>query len=510
MKEKTIYIDGNTLTLLDIESVAFHGARVKIKPRAYKKIKKSRAFIEKIVSGHETVYGINTGVGSFSNKKIKPTELAKLQKNIVRSHCTGVGRMLHQQTTRAMMLLRANVLAKGNSGVRTETIEKLIEILNKNLHPVIYEQGSVGASGDLAPLAELALCLIGEGYFIYKDKIRKAGEVFKKENIEPLTLYAKEGISLINGTQLMTAVGALALIRAQRILKIADIVGAMTLEAVKGSHKAFDADIMKVRPHPGAIASAKNLRTLLTHSYIRKSHEGCSKVQDAYSLRCMPQVHGAVRDVVAFAGKTLAIEFNAAVDNPLIFPEKNKVLSCGNFHGQPVAYAMDSMGIALTGLSNISERRIEKLMNPIYSGLPPFLAKHGGLESGLMMVQVAAASLASENKVHAAPASVDTIPTSMDKEDHVSMGSIAALKTEKIMSNIEKVLAMEILCAFFALDHLYPLKPAEPLFRLYAFLKNFIPPLTDRPFNKDLALIDERIRDNSILTTVEKVTGRLL
>src|SRR3989338_214483 len=510
MKEKIVYIDGNTLVLPDIESVAYHGAQVKIRPGAYKKIKKSRTFIEKIVSGNKTVYGINTGVGSFSNKKIKPTELATLQKNIVRSHCAGVGRILGKHETRAMMLLRANVLAKGNSGVRPETIEKLLEILNKNLCPIIYEQGSVGASGDLAPLAELALCLIGEGSFIYKNKTCTAREVFRKEKIKPLTLYAKEGISLINGTQLMTAVGALALVRAKRILKIADIVGAMTLEAVKGSHKAFDADIMKVRPHPGAVASAKNLRTLHTQSDIRKSHEECAKIQDAYSLRCMPQVHGAVRDVVAFAGKTLAIEFNAAVDNPLIFPEKNKVLSCGNFHGQPVAYAMDSMGIALTGLSNISERRIEKLMNPIYSGLPPFLAKHGGLESGLMMVQVAAASLASENKVHAAPASVDTIPTSMDKEDHVSMGSIAALKTEKIMSNIEKVLAMEILCSFFALDYLYPLKPAKPLFHLYALLKKFIPPLTDRPFNRDLVLIDERIRDNSLLEAVEKISGPLL
>ncbi len=509
MKNKTIIIDGNSLSLNDIARVACDKAHVKLSSKAITKIQKARRFIEKIVAGKQTVYGINTGVGSFANKKIKPTALAQLQLNIVRSHCTGVGSFFDEETARAIMLLRANVLAKAHSGVRLPVIESVLTLLNRQLHPIIYEQGSVGASGDLAPLAQLALCLIGEGSFWYKNKITLASEVFEQENIKPLKLYAKEGIALINGTQAMTAIGALCLLRAKNILKTADLAGAMTLEGVKGSHHPFDLDIIKVRPYPGALSTSKNILKLVKNSQINKSHRKCVQIQDAYSLRCMPQVHGAVRDVLSFSEQTLSIEINSAVDNPLIFPEQNKILSCGNFHGQPIAYAMDALSIALTGISNISERRIEKMMNPLYSELPAFLAKDEGLQSGLMMVQVAAAALASENKVTAAPASVDSIPTSMDKEDHVSMGPIAALKTKKIVDNLEKVLAMEILCAFFALSHRLPLKGGDAVHAVFSFLQKLNPPIKDLPFNKDIALVQERIRDGSILHIVEKITGPL-
>ncbi|MBI2608817.1 MAG: histidine ammonia-lyase [Deltaproteobacteria bacterium] len=508
MKNK-IFLDGEILKLSDVEKVSLGGAKVSISPQAISKIQNGRKFIENIIDGKHIVYGVNTGFGHLSNKKIKNNELAQLQKNLIRSHCTGIGNICSKEVVRAMMLLRANTLAKGNSGVRLEVIEKIIELLNKDTYPIIYEQGSVGASGDLAPLAQLALCLIGEGEFLENGAPVPAKKYLSKKKIKPLVLYAKEGISLINGTQQMTAVGALCIEKAKRLLKIADIAGAMSLEAVKGSHKAFDEDIMRVRPHPGALECAANFKKLLKKSHVHKSHKKCEKIQDAYSLRCIPQVHGAVRDVLSFSEKILSIELNSAVDNPLIFPDKNKVLSCGNFHGQPIAYALDSLSIALTGISNISERRIEKIMNPAYSELPPFLSKHPGLESGLMMVQVSAAALASENKVHAAPASVDTIPTSMDKEDHVSMGPIAAFKLEKIVNNIEKILSMEILCSYLALHWLTPLKAGVGVDCVFQFLKDKIPDIYDRPFNKDFLLIQNLIQDNSLLKKIEKKVGAL-
>ena len=508
MKTK-ISIDGNDLKLSDVRKVAFHECRVTISEGARHKIKKSRTYIDKILQSRTPVYGLNTGFGSFSDKKIKHKDLQKLQENLIRSHCAGIGNILDYPTVRSLILLRANVLCKGLSGVRPTIPETLCLFLNQKLYPVVYEQGSVGASGDLAPLAQLALCLIGEGYFIENNKIQRASRILKKNKIKPISLAAKEGLSLINGTQLMTAIGCTNIFKARNILKIADIAAAATLESVQGSHKPFDPDIINCRPYKGAKDCASNLRILLKNSVLNKSHKNCSRVQDAYSLRCVPQVHGAVRDVYSFSKSLIEIELNSAVDNPLVFADKAKIVSCGNFHGQPIAYAMDCLSIALTGISNISERRLDKILNPTYSKLPAFLAKNSGLESGLMAVQYASASLASENKTLAAPASIDSIPTSMDKEDHVSMGPIAARKVRSILDNLENVLAMEILAAFFALEFYADLKPGRGISALCHFLKKFIPRLSERTYNRDIALVRERISDGSLLAAVEKECGLL-
>jgi len=446
----------------------------------------------------------------LSDQLIDRSQIEALQRNLIRSHSVGVGPLFDEVTTRAIMVLRANVIAMGYSGVRMEVLKRLIDMINKGVHPLIPEQGSVGASGDLAPLAHLTSVLIGEGEAVFQRKVMPGKKAMEKAGIPIVTLKAKEGLALINGTQVMTAVGLLALLRAERLCKVADIVGACTLEALKGTLSAFDLDIQKVRPFPGHLAVSKNFQKLDRDSEIAESHKFCSKIQDAYSLRCIPQVHGAVRDALAFVRKILEIEVNSATDNPLIFPDQGKILNCGNFHGEPVAFALDFLGIVVAELGGISERRIEKLINPALSGLPAFLTPEGGLHSGLMMVQVSAAALASENKVFTHPASVDSIPTSADKEDHVSMGTIAARKGRDIVKNVEYILAMELLCATQGLEFLLPLRPGIGVEEAYRVVREKVPPIKgDRRFSEDIKKIQLLIESGELLQRVERGVGGL-
>ncbi len=505
---KTIILDGEHLTLKQVEEVGEGKAQVKISPSVAKKVKRSRDFIEKALRQGQKIYGVTTGFGLLSDQLIDSSQIETLQRNLLRSHSVGVGPYFDEVTTRAIMLLRANVLAMGYSGVRMEVLKTLVEMLNRGVHPLIPEKGSVGASGDLAPLAHLASVLMGEGEALFNGKRMAGKKAMLRAGIPPLTLKAKEGLALINGTQVMTAVGVLALLRAERLCKVADVVGACTLEALKGTLSAFDTDIQKVRPFPGQLAVSKNFQRLDRDSEIAQSHRFCSKIQDAYSLRCIPQVHGAVREGLSFVRKILEIEVNSATDNPLIFAEKEKILNGGNFHGEPVAFAMDLLGIVVSKLGSISERRIEKLINPALSGLPPFLTKKGGLHSGLMMVQVSAASLASENKVLAHPASVDSIPTSADKEDHVSMGTISARKAMEIVRNVEHILAMELLCATQGLEFLLPLRPGIGVGEAYRVVREKVPPIKgDRRFSEDIGKIQSLIESGELLRRVEQVVG---
>jgi len=507
---KTVLIDGEHLTLEQVLEVAEYRARVRISPSVEKKVKRSRSFIEKALDRGEKIYGVTTGFGMLSDQIIDHSQIEDLQKNLIRSHSVGVGPNFDEVTTRAIMVLRANVIAMGYSGVRMEVLKGLVDMINKGVHPLVPEQGSVGASGDLAPLAHLTSVLIGEGEALFKGKVMPGKKAMRMAGIPILTLRAKEGLALVNGTQVMTAVGLLALLRAERLFKVADIVGACTLDALKGSLRAFDLDVQRVRPFPGSLAVSKNFRRMGRGSEIGKSHQFCSKIQDAYSLRCIPQVHGAVRDALTYVRKILEIEVNSATDNPLVFAEQKKILNCGNFHGEPVAFALDLLGIAVSELGGISERRIEKLINPALSGLPAFLTAEGGLHSGLMMVQVSAAALASENKILAHPASVDSIPTSADKEDHVSMGVIAARKGRDIVRNVENILAMELLCATQGLEFLLPLKPGVGIKEAYRVVREKVPPVKgDRRFSEDIREIQLLIESGELLHQVEKVVGKL-
>jgi len=506
----TVTIDGEHLTLEDVLEVAEGKAKVRISPSVSKKVRRSRDFIENALDQGEKIYGVTTGCGMLSDQVIDRSQIEALQRNLIRSHSVGVGPYFDEKTTRAIMLLRVNVIAMGYSGVRMELLERLVEMINKRVHPLVPEQGSVGASGDLAPLAHLTSVLIGEGKAIFQGKVMLGKKAMERAGIPILTLKAKEGLALINGTQVMTAVGLLSLLRAERLCKVADIVGACTLDALKGTLSAFDPDIQRVRPFPGQLAVSKNFQKLSQDSEIAKSHQCCSKIQDAYSLRCIPQVHGAVRDALAYVRKILKIEVNSATDNPLIFAEQGKILNCGNFHGEPVAFALDLLGIVVSELGGISERRIEKLINPALSGLPAFLTPEGGLHSGLMMVQVSAAALASENKVLAHPASVDSIPTSADKEDHVSMGTIAARKARDIVKNVEHILAMELLCATQGLKFLLPLQPGIGIKEAYRVVREKVPPIReDRRFSEDIRKIQLLIESGELLNRVEKVVGGL-
>jgi len=507
---KTVFIDGEHLALEQVLEVAEYRARVRISPSVEKKVKRSRDFIERALDQGEKIYGVTTGFGMLSDQIIDHSQIEDLQKNLIRSHSVGVGPNFDEVTTRAIMVLRANVIAMGYSGVRMEVLRGLVDMINKGVHPLVPEQGSVGASGDLAPLAHLTSVLMGEGEALFKGKVMPGKKAMRMAGIPILTLKAKEGLALVNGTQVMTAVGLLGLLRAERLFKVADIVGACTLDALKGSLRAFDPDIQRVRPFPGSLAVSKNFRKLGRGSEIGKSHQFCSKIQDAYSLRCIPQVHGAVRDALAYVRKILEIEVNSATDNPLVFAEQKKILNCGNFHGEPVAFALDLLGIAVSELGGISERRIEKLINPALSGLPAFLTAEGGLHSGLMMVQVSAAALASENKILAHPASVDSIPTSADKEDHVSMGVIAARKGRDIIRNVENILAMELLCATQGLEFLLPLKPGVGIKEAYHVVREKVPPIKgDRRFSEDIRKIQLLIESGELLRQVEKTVGKL-
>jgi histidine ammonia-lyase len=466
--------------------------------------------VDEIVASNKLAYAITTGVGKLSDVRIVGDQIRELQVNLVRSHAAGVGEPLSVAETRAMMLLRANSLAKGYSGVRAIVIDTLCEMLNRGVTPYVPSQGSVGASGDLAPLAHLALALIGEGECVDTTGARIAsGDALKRAQIKPLVLEAKESISLINGTQGMLAVGTLALLAAETLVDSADVLGGLCCDALKGTDTAFDERIHKARPHSGQMKTAANLRKMLEGSQIRESHRACGRVQDAYSLRCIPQVHGAVRDTLAHCREVFETEANSAVDNPLVFITdarsfKGDVISGGNFHGQPLAFALDFLAIALSALAGISERRIERLVNPALSeGLPPFLAQGAGLNSGFMMPQVTAAALASENKVMAHPASVDSITTSGNKEDYVSMGMTAAIKLKRIVDNTRNVLAIEALAVAQAIDFLAPLKTSKRGQAAHAAIRAVCPTVEkDRVMYKDFARIAELITSGKVAEVV--------
>ena len=511
MKQTPLKITGSDLTLFDIEDVARRGRPVVYAREALARIKEGRRFVEAIIERGDVVYGINTGFGILSDVRIEREAIVELQRNLIVSHSIGVGAALPPETVRAIMLLRANVLAKGASGVRVETALALLAMLNNGVHPFVPEQGSVGASGDLAPLAHLTLAMIGEGQAEYRGALYEGSEALSRAGLAPLVLEAKEGLALINGTQVMTAIGALATLDAWRAAKYADIAGALCVEALLGSVKPFDARIQALRPHPGQIAVAANLRKLLKGSPIVRSHKNCSKVQDAYSLRCMPQVHGASRDALRYAWQVLEIEANSGTDNPLVFASDEEVISGGNFHGQPVAIAMDLAGIATAELANISERRVEQLVNPaLSSGLPAFLVSNKGLNSGYMIAQVTSAALVSENKVLAHPSSVDSIPSSAGREDHVSMGTIGARKFRSILTNVQNSLAIEILCAAQAIDFRAPLACAKGTGAALACLRREVPFLDhDRALYLDQRKVMGLLQSGDLLAAVETAIGTL-
>jgi histidine ammonia-lyase len=492
-----IELDGQQLSLEQIEQVAHADERVALSDNARARVEASRRVVERIIETGEVVYGVNTGFGKLSDYVVAHDELRALQLNLVRSHACGVGQPLGADETRAMMLLRAAVLALGYSGARVAVVETLVEMIERGVVPFIPEKGSVGASGDLAPLAHLALVVIGEGEAFFEGERMAGAEAMRRARIAPVALEAKEGLALLNGTQALTAVGALALARAERIARAADVAGAMTLEALKGTPTAFDERIHRARPHAGQTASAAHLRALLAGSEIRESHrENDPRVQDAYSLRCMPQVHGAARDALRHARALVELETASATDNPLVFAETNELLSGGNFHGAPLAIGFDYAAIAMTHLGNIIERRIDHVVNPEKNvGLPPFLTAKPGVESGLMVTQIAAVALLNECKVLAHPASTDNLPTDGGKEDHVSMGMTAATKLRAIVTNIEYVLAIELLAAAEGLEHRLPLKPGHGALRGYESVRAHVPRLTrDRPLSSDIEKLAGAVR----------------
>jgi histidine ammonia-lyase len=527
---KALHISGNDLTLEEVREVARDRRAVLLAPDARPAVDRARAVVEALVAGDQVSYAITTGVGKLSDVRIARDQIRELQVNLLRSHAVGVGEPLSAVEVRAMMLLRANSLAKGYSGVRAAIIDKLCEMLNRGATPYVPSQGSVGASGDLAPLAHLALVLIGEGECL-EDKDGKGARIpgaegLRRADIKPLVLEAKEAVSLINGTQGMLALGTLALLAAETLVNSADVLGALTLDALRGTDVAFDERIHQARPHAGQIKTAANLRRMLEGSEIRKSHADCARVQDAYSLRCIPQVHGAVRDTLTHCREVFEVEANSAVDNPLVFSahvspahvgtaalgrpaERSSaeaaVLSGGNFHGEPLAFALDFLTIALTALAGISERRIERLVNPaLNEGLPPFLAPGAGLNSGFMMPQVTAAALVSENKVLAHPASVDSITTSGNKEDYVSMGMTAALKLRRIVDNTRHVLAIEAMAAAQALEFLAPLKTSKRGQAAVAAIRSVSPAMEkDRVMSGDFARLAELIASGRLAEALE-------
>jgi histidine ammonia-lyase len=475
-------------------------------------VTRSRKVVEEMLRSGKTVYGINTGFGHLANVRIDEANLRTLQSNLIRSHAVGVGAPFDIPTTRGLMLLRANVLAAGHSGVRLEVLNSLLGLLNAQIHPWIPAQGSVGASGDLAPLAHLALALMGEGWLHGPDgqRVETAG-VFSREGLKGLQLVAKEGIALINGTQAMTSLGALVLVRARQLAKTADLIGSMSVEGMMASYTPFDPRLHAIRPHPGQVKVASNLRTLLQGGNLNHSHAECEKVQDPYSFRCMPQVHGAARQAIDHAWDVLSIEVNSVTDNPTVFAEDGELLSGGNFHGQPIATALDYLAIGIAELGSVSERRMEQLVNPkLSSDLPAFLIKGSGLNSGFMMVQVTSAALASENKGLCHPASIDTIPTSAGQEDHVSMGPIAARKAMQVLENTERILGIEALAAAQALDLRKPLVPADGPAAAWEHLRQDVSYLdADRVLHQDLETAARLVRDGSLLEAAQAVVGTL-
>ena len=508
---KPIMIGMEKMSLEDLASIARHGVKVQLTKASVQRINEARQLIEQWVKEEKSIYGVTTGFGALSDVAISKKDTRQLQQNILMSHSAGTGDMFDEETVRAVMALRIKDFALGHSGIRLETVQHLITMLNKGIYPVVPEKGSVGASGDLIPLAHLSLVIIGLGEAYYKGQRMSGAEVLNHCGITPLRLEAAEGLALINGTQVMTAVGGLAVYDAVNLAKLTDIASAMSLEVLMGSRTEFDPRIHKVRPHPGQAAAADNMYRITQNSEIVTSHKDCHRIQDAYTLRCSPQVHGASKDAVHYAKKVLETEINASTNNPLIFPESRDFLLGGNFHGQPIALVMDFLCMGVSEFANISERRIERLVNPKLSGLPAFLVRDGGLNSGFMIAQYAAAALVSENKVLCHPACVDSIPTSANKEDHVSMGTISARKCREIIKNAEQVIAIELLCGAQALDLFTNMKPGEGTLAAYTIIRNSVPHLNgDRILHIDIDAVKQLMRNNKILDAVENKVGKLL
>ena len=508
-----VTINGESTTIKDIINVARNGYQVKISEDAVKKIQRARDFVDKLVEADKAVYGITTGFGEFSKVSISKEQAGELQRNLIISHSCGVGDHFPEEVVRAIMVLRVNALSKGFSGIRLETINGLVEMLNKGVHPAIPEKGSLGASGDLAPLSHMVLPLIGEGEAYYQGKLMNGAEAMRAAGITPVRLTSKEGLALINGTQVMTAVGLLTAYDAMNLSKLCDISASLTIEALNGITDAFMPELHEVRPHAGQITTAKNLLRILEGSE-RTTHQGELRVQDAYSLRCLPQILGASKDAIQFVLDKVAIEINAVTDNPIILVDKEMAVSGGNFHGQPMALPFDFLGIAIAELANIAERRIERLVNPALSnGLPAFLTEQGGLHSGFMIAQYAAAALVSENKVLAHPASVDSIPSSANQEDHVSMGTIAARKAKEILFNASQVIAIELFAATQGID-LNSKDKGKKLGKgtkiAYDLVREVIPVVKeDRVMYPDFKKAAALIQNNSIVESVENTVGAL-
>src|SRR6184192_388845 len=518
-----ILLDGSSLSLEQLLNIADGAERVGLTPEARTRVRASRDVVERRARGDEPAYGINTGFGSFADVKIAPEALNLLQLNLLRSHAAGLGAPLPARTVRATMALRANVLAKGFSGIRVETLDALLALLNKGVHPRVPSRGSVGASGDLAPLAHLALVLIGEGEAVFgrsaeslalhdvgrafqASQTMPGREALKRAGLKPIALGPKEGLALINGTQPSTAVLALALSAAEQLARAADVAAALSIDALRGSLHPFEARIHEARPFAGQIASAGNIERLMRGSAINKSHEHCGRVQDAYSLRCAPQVHGATREALRFVRELVEIEINSATDNPMVFAAADEIVSGGNFHGAPIAIGADLLASALVPLATISERRTARLVDPALSGLPAFLTRDGGLQSGLMLAQVTASAVASELKTLAHPAGIDTIPTSANKEDHVSMSMAAALKAERAVNRAREVVAIEMLCACQAIDFLAPLTTSPQLARVHALVRSRVPTLDrDRAPAPDIAALIALIATSAVENACDRV-----
>jgi len=506
MEKIALGMDG--LTLGDLVRIAREGAHVTLTSRAEERIRRAWQLVTRWVDEERTVYGVTTGFGALSGVTISKSDTRQLQLNILKSHAVGVGNPLAPDLVRAMMALRLKDFARGNAGVRAETVAALVRLLNSGGVPVVPEKGSVGASGDLVPLAHMGLVLIGEGEVFFNGDRVSGREAMETCGMAPLNLEAGEGLALINGTQAMTAIGGLAVYDAARLARHTDLAAAMSLEVLMGSKTEFDPRIHQMRPHPGQAIAAENMDRITRNSEIISSHQDCKRVQDAYTLRCSPQVHGASRDAIAYAQKVLETEMNASTGNPLIHPESGEFLLGGNFHGQPVALAMDFMCMAVAELANISERRIERLVNPKLSGLPAFLVKDGGLNSGFMIAQYVAAALVSENKVMSHPAVVDSIPTSANKEDHVSMGTISARKCREVVQNAENVIAIELMCAAQGLDLFTNMQPGAGTQAAYGVIRKVVPYLEkDRILSEDVKRIVRLIRSGEILDAVESAVG---
>ncbi|MDE2572673.1 MAG: histidine ammonia-lyase [bacterium] len=508
--EPEISIDGHRLRLEDVEAIAVHGRPARVTEAAWRAVDAARMSVERQVQRGAVIYGVTTGFGRLANVAVPPSQAGSLQLNLVRSHAAGTGAPLSIPQVRAAQVLRVSTLAAGHSGVRREVVQLALELLNRGVTPYVPGQGSVGASGDLAPLAHMTLTLLGEGDAYFGEQRMPADEALARAGLAPIILQPKEGLSLVNGTEVMTGIAALALLRAERLIAAADVIGAMSLEGFLGTDRVFDDRINRLRPHPGQMHVAENLRKLLASSEIMQSHRDCGRVQDPYSFRCIPVVHGAVRDAAAYARRVFEIEAISVTDNPLVFPEDDEFLTGGNFHGQPVALACDVLKTAMAELASISERRLFLLLNAQERGLPLFLAPQSGVQSGLMLVQYTAASLVSENKGLAWPNSVDSIPTSAGQEDHVSMGTIAARNLDRVLENVEGALACELLGALAASDARRPLGSGAGTQAAYAAGRAAVAPLTeDRPPAPDIEALRELLRSGALVAAVEAAVGAL-